>query len=238
MRYQFLSIMYILSFTLLLGCKGDTTSSTGTDISTIENRPDSTGELNFSDRADSMLLSSDNGPERVIWQKPELVVNLLGDLKNQTVADIGAGTGFFTFRLLQKADRVIASDIDTASLHLMQILSKKLDTSISEKLKIVVASEDDPSLGKDKVDVAFISNTYMYLTNRGKYLQNLKKYLKPNARLMIIDYKKKNLPFGPPASQKIDLSQVENELTDAGYKILLSDDISLDYQYIVIATIK
>ncbi|HQW10763.1 MAG TPA: class I SAM-dependent methyltransferase [Saprospiraceae bacterium] len=230
--------MCVLAFALILGCKGDTTSSTETNSFRKENKPDSTDDIILSERADSMLLSSDNGPERVIWQKPELVVNLLGDLKNQTVADIGAGTGFFTFRLLQKADKVIASDIDTASLHLMQILSMKLDTAISDRLKIVIAKADDPNLGKDKVDVAFISNTYMYLTNRGKYLQNLKLYLKPNARLMIIDYKKKNLPFGPQASQKIDLSQVENELTDAGFKILLSDDISLDYQYIVIATIK
>ena len=230
--------MCVLAFALILGCKGDTTSSTETNSFRKENKPDSTDDIILSERADSMLLSSDNGPERVIWQKPELVVNLLGDLKNQTVADIGAGTGFFTFRLLQKADKVIASDIDTASLHLMQILSMKLDTVISDRLKIVIAKADDPNLGKDKVDVAFISNTYMYLTNRGKYLQNLKLYLKPNARLMIIDYKKKNLPFGPQASQKIDLSQVENELTDAGFKILLSDDISLDYQYIVIATIK
>jgi len=238
MHYQNLSIMCVLAFALILGCKGDTTSSTETNSFRKENKPDSTDDIILSERADSMLLSSDNGPERVIWQKPELVVNLLGDLKNQTVADIGAGTGFFTFRLLQKADKVIASDIDTASLHLMQILSMKLDTAISDRLKIVIAKADDPNLGKDKVDVAFISNTYMYLTNRGKYLQNLKLYLKPNARLMIIDYKKKNLPFGPQASQKIDLSQVENELTDAGFKILLSDDISLDYQYIVIATIK
>lgn len=67
---------------------------------------------------------SDNEPDRVIWQKPEMVMELLGDMKDKVVADIGAGTGFFTFRLLQQAKKVIAVDIDKGPLERMRMFSK------------------------------------------------------------------------------------------------------------------
>lgn len=184
------------------------------------------------------LYESDNEPDRVIWQKPEMVIELLGDMHDKVVADIGAGTGFFTFRLLQKAKKVIAVDIDKAPLEKMRTLSQKLDTSISNKLVIKLGTASDPKLSPDKVDIVFLSNTYMYITNRTAYLKNLRKYLNPGARILIIDYKKKNIPFGPALSEKVDLTQVEKELTDAGYKIQKSDDVSLDYQYIVLAKVK
>lgn len=178
---------------------------------------------------------SDNEPDRVIWQKPEMVMDLLGDMKDKVVADIGAGTGFFTFRLLQQAKQVIAVDIDKAPLEKMRLLSEKLDTSISHKLIIKLGSPSDPNLDPYKVDIVFLSNTYMYISNRTAYLRNLKKYLNPGAQLLIIDYKKKNIPFGPPLAERVDLGQVEKELMDAGYKLQRSDDVSLDYQYIVLA---
>ncbi len=184
------------------------------------------------------LQESDNEPDRVIWQKPEMVIQLLGDMEDKVVADIGAGSGFFTFRLLQKAKKVYAVDIDRAPLEKMRTLSQKLDTSISNKLIIKLGTATDPNLSPAKVDIVFLSNTYMYISNRTAYLRNLKKYLNPDARILIIDYKKKNIPFGPPLSERVDLSQVEKELTDAGYNIRRSDDVSLDYQYIVLANVK
>jgi len=179
---------------------------------------------------------TDNEPDRVIWQKPEMVMELLGSLKNKVVADIGAGTGFFTFRLLQQAKKVIAVDIDKAPLDKMRSLAQKLDTSISGKLEIKLASPSDPGLEPESVDIVFMSNTYMYINNRVQYLRNLKKYLKKGAAILIIDYKKKSLPFGPPIEERIDLGTVEEELTAAGYRIRRSDDVSLDYQYIVLAS--
>lgn len=181
------------------------------------------------------MVESDNEPDRVIWQKPEMVLDLLGDLHDKVVADIGAGTGFFTFRLLQYAKKVIAVDIDKVPLERMRQLSLKLDTSISNKLEIKLAKPADPELNPSSVDVVFMSNTYMYIKDRVSYLKNLKKYLRPHARILIIDYKKKSLPFGPPIDERVDLGTVEKELGSAGYRIVKSDDVSLDYQYIVLA---
>ncbi|HQW71967.1 MAG: methyltransferase domain-containing protein [Saprospiraceae bacterium] len=181
---------------------------------------------------------SDNEPDRVIWQKPEMVMELLGDMKDKVVADIGAGTGFFTFRLLQQAKKVIAVDIDKGPLERMRMLSQKLDTSISNKLEIKLAKPSDPELQPQSVDIVFLSNTYMYIQDRTTYLRNLKKYLRPKARILIIDYKRKVIPFGPPYEERVGLNRAERELKEAGYTIERSDDVSLDYQYILLAKYK
>ena len=185
-----------------------------------------------------IYLESDNTPDRVIWQKPDLILDLLGDMYDKVVADIGAGTGFFTFRLLQHAKKVIAVDIDKAPLDKMAQLANKLDTSISNKLVIKVIKPSDPQLDPHSVDIVLLSNTYMYIQNRVNYLKTLKAYLKKDARVLIIDYKKKNLPFGPPIDERVNLDTVEKELLNAGYNIQKSDDVTLDYQYIVLANVK
>ena len=57
---------------------------------------------------------------RIVWQKPEEVVRLLGDISDKTIADIGAGSGYFTFRFALKAKKVIAIDIDPTMIKLME----------------------------------------------------------------------------------------------------------------------
>lgn len=227
MRF-FLKTYVLLSLILLLSCKQETTTSTvqeqDPEIATADTTP--------------LIPESDNEPDRVIWQKPEMVMEFLGDMKDKTVADIGAGSGFFTFRLLQQAKKVIAVDIDREPLEKMRLLSQKLDTSISNKLEIRHAKPSDPELGPKSVDIVFLSNTYMYIQDRVTYLKILKKYLRPSARILIIDYKRKNIPFGPPFEERVGMNRAERELKEAGYTIEKTDDLSLDYQYILLARVK
>jgi predicted RNA methylase len=56
----------------------------------------------------------------VIWQKPDLVIQQLGDVNGKTVADLGAGTGYFSRRIAYKGARVIAIDIDPQAIQWMQ----------------------------------------------------------------------------------------------------------------------
>lgn len=218
-------ILQLCTILVFIACKNDVKP---TDVATSNSGDTVTPP-------ESSEILADNEPDRVIWQKPELVLTRFGNLEGKTVVDIGAGSGFFTFRLLSKGSRVIAVDIDTMALNNMKRFSSKLDTSITNRLRIVVASEDDPMIAPDKADAVLLSNTYLFLNDRVTYLRTLQQYLTRDAIIMIIDYKKKNLPFGPPTHIKLDLSQVENELTSAGFDIISSDDQTLDYQYIVLA---
>ena len=75
------------------------------DTTTTQNSGKKNG--NFDD-----LVADYNSHDRLIWQKPDMVINRLGDLSNKTVVDLGAGTGFFAFRVIPKAKKTIALDID------------------------------------------------------------------------------------------------------------------------------
>jgi SAM-dependent methyltransferase len=181
------------------------------------------------------LVNDFENKSRVIWQKPEMVINLLGDVSNQTVADIGAGTGYFSFKIVPKAKKVIALDIDPRFISFMDSVKKELPLEYQSKFESRLVETNDPKLKTNEVNSVIVVNTYMYIQNRMKYLSILRKGLADNAKILIIDYKDNNLPIGPPSDIKVSLKTVENELKEAGFKSITADDNSLDYQYIVTA---
>lgn len=173
--------------------------------------------------------------DRVIWQKPDLVLGQLGNLEGKTVADIGAGTGFFALRMAQKAKKVIAVDIDprfTAYLDSIKVL--ELPENLQSRLETRLGAPNDPKLAPNEADAVIIVNTFMYIRNQAEYLTTLKKGLKPGGKVLIVDFKKKRTPVGPPTAIRSDLYSVEEALYQAGYKRIVANDTSLDYQYIII----
>ena len=174
---------------------------------------------------------------RDIWQKPSIVLDLLGDLSDKTVADIGAGPGYFTFRIALKAKKVIAVDIDTFSLELINTFKRNLPPELQGKIETRLAKPDDPLLEKGEADIIVIINTISEISPRKKYLKTLLPALKKGGKLVIVDYKLKKLPIqeAPPQENRVPLNVLENELAQLGYDPVISDDTSLDYQYIVFA---
>ncbi|KAA3640707.1 MAG: DUF1698 domain-containing protein [Bacteroidetes bacterium] len=188
------------------------------------------------EEAGSGLTEDYSNTYREIWQKPDLVLQLLGGLKGKTVADIGAGSGFFTFRMVESADKVIAIDVDPRfTNYLDSVKVRRLPESQQPKLETRLTTPDSPALQKEEVDVVVIVNTFMYIDNHVDYLRRLKKGLKEGGKLLIIDFKKKRTPVGPPGDLRQPLFVIENELYEAGYKNIITNDTALDYQYIVIA---
>ena len=127
---------------------------------------------------------------RVLWQKPNTVLEELGDLSDKIVADLGAGTGFFSFRMLPRAEKVIALEIDTTVIAFMEKTRERLPEELKQKLEIRLVKSDDPGLSAKEVDVILIVNTVAYLSNRSVYFQKLKDALKDEGKIVIIDFKK------------------------------------------------
>jgi len=173
---------------------------------------------------------------RDVWQKPDMVIDFLGDLEGKTVADIGAGVGYFSRRLVRRADKVIAIDIEKQFIdYLDSLRSKVLPEEYRNRLEPRLAAPDNPRLREEEVDAVFIVNTYAFLPNRIQYLQKVKQGMKLGGNLLLIDFKKKNTPIGHPTEIRIPLYQVEQELQQAGFVVTMANDTALDYQYIVIA---
>lgn len=172
-------------------------------------------------------------PERDEWQKPQLIIHRLGDIHDKIIADIGAGTGYFTFRLAQKAEKVLAVDIDQRFIDYIEDKNARLTSPLP--IETILAVPDDPKLPQRIVDIALLVNTYHHIANRIDYLKTLKRELKPDANLLIVDFKEKELPVGPPARLKLSYGEVIDELIQAGYRITSLDLASLPYQYFIMA---
>lgn len=241
MRFAQLNLPFFAAFALVVvGCGDKSTPTPDGPVLTREqpiptSMPDpaplsKTGEGNF-----ESLVADYESKDRVIWQKPEMVLSILGDLEGKTVADIGAGTGFFTFRMVPKAEHVIGIDIDPRFINFMDSVKVRLPEKYRARFETRLAKPDDPLLRPNEANAVIIMNTYGYIENRTAYLKRVSQGMAPGGQLLIIDFKKNNLPVGPSDEFKVALNQVEKELTDAGFEISKIDKDALDYQYIVLA---
>lgn len=182
------------------------------------------------------ILDEADEPGRLVWQKPEDVISLLGDLSGKTVADIGAGSGFFTIRFALKAEKVIAIDIDSIMLKYIKTIQQRFPAEFQEKIETRLALPNDPLLSDEEVDIVVIINTIAYISKREDYLKTVIKGMKPGGKIMILDFKVKQLTIeAPPLENRVPLNQIEQNLKNAGFSNIQSDDRTLDYQYIVFA---
>jgi len=172
-------------------------------------------------------------PQRDAYQKPHEVMSALGLKPGEVIADIGAGSGYFTFRLAHHVGskgRVYAVDVSPDMiLHInRRIRELKLNNVIS-----VLADPDDPLLPDRSVDRFFFSDSWHHIENRTKYLSLMKKMLKPGGEVVMIDFHKKELPLGPPLQMRIAREDVIRQMELHGFR-LAKEHTFLPYQYFLI----
>ena len=161
-------------------------------------------------------------PSRDQWQKPEDVVLALALKSTDTIADIGAGTGYFSRRFAHHAGKVYAVDIDAKLLAIAQ-------KDAPSNLETILAAPDDPRLPM-AVDTIFFCDVLHHIDNRPSYYAKLAKALKRGGRIVVIDFYKKELPVGPPPAMKLAPEEVIGEFQKAGFTLTKQLDI-LPYQY-------
>jgi len=165
-------------------------------------------------------------PSRDAWQLPHQVIMALAIRKDEAIADLGAGSGYFTRRLANHAAKVYAVDIDDK---LLAMLKKTAPANV----ETVLATPDDPKLPAASVDTVFICDVLHHIENRPAYYAKLAKALKPGGRIVNIDFYKKQLPVGPPEAMKLTEEQVEKEFAAAGFRKVKQVD-TLPYQYFLV----
>ena len=169
-------------------------------------------------------------PERDAYQKPERVIEYLGELEGKTVMDIGAGSGYFSVKLAKEGAHVIAADVND---EFQQYLRKRIEDNNIKNIELRKVPYDSPSLKDNEVDMVLIVNTYHHIENRPDYFSKVKKGLKPNGELVVIDFYKSDVPVGPSVNHKVSMDDVVNELKQAGFASFEVEVNLLPYQYIV-----
>lgn len=157
------------------------------------------------------------------WQKPDAVVAVLQLDAGDRIADLGAGGGYFTFRLADAVGAggtVYAVDVDDG---MIEYLRERAVEEGRKNIEIIRAAYDDPRLTADGVDMIFTANTYHHLEDRPAYFRNAKKYLRPGGRVAIIDLNGEGW-FAYLFSHFTPPEQIRKEMKAAGYERELQFD--------------
>lgn len=156
------------------------------------------------------------GLSRDDWQQPQKVVESLQIRPGVLVADLGAGGGYFTFKLagaVGPAGKVYAVDVDREMTDLIAARAKKEN---STNVETIVANPDDPLLPATGVDLIFTVNTYHHIDNRVAYFANLRKYLRPGGRIAVIDFDRRAWLEGL-MRHYVPKEFIKREMEQAGY---------------------
>ncbi|HYD49555.1 MAG TPA: class I SAM-dependent methyltransferase [Terriglobales bacterium] len=174
-----------------------------------------------------------DNPERDIWQKPAEVMQSLALKAGMRVADLGAGTGYFTRHLARAvgaSGSVLAVEVEP---NLVRHLRQRAEQEGAANVTPILGSTDNPRLPAGVLDLILIVDTYHHIDDRLQYMRRVRAALAPAGRIAIIDWYKKKLPEGPPVDHKIASKQVIDEMQRAGYRLEARSSL-LPYQYFLI----
>jgi SAM-dependent methyltransferase len=171
-----------------------------------------------------------DAPERDAWQEPDRVIAALVLPPTAVVADLGAGTGYFSVRLARAVPegRVLALDIEAS---MVRYLADRAQREGLTNLLAGEATETDSGL-REAVDLVLVVDTYHHISDRTAYFARLRERLRPGGRLAIVDFRLDS-DRGPPRELKIAAEEVQAELEAAGYQLLQHHDFLADQYFLV-----
>jgi SAM-dependent methyltransferase len=170
------------------------------------------------------------GPERDAWQRPDLVISSLALAPDARVADLGAGTGYFSVRLARAVPLGRVWAVDAEPTMVRWVLDRARREQIAN-LTAAMAAPDDALL-PEPVDLVLVVDTYHHLDARAAYFARLRGSLRPRGRVAIVDYRV-DAPEGPPVGMRLAPEAVRAEMEAAGYALAGSLD-TLPRQYVLI----
>ena len=174
-------------------------------------------------------------PDREAWQKPDQVMDALRIAEGMTVAEIGAGGGWFTIRLARRvapSGRVYAVDVQRP---MIEAIGRRIEReSLTHIVIPVLGDDDDPKLPAGAhTDSVLIVDAFHEMANPVLMLKNVARTLQPHGRIGIIDYREGEGGPGPDAVERVPPSVVVSQAAAAGLK-LVEQHTFLTYQYFLI----
>jgi ubiquinone/menaquinone biosynthesis C-methylase UbiE len=175
--------------------------------------------------------------EREEEEAPSKAIEALDLKPGMVVADIGAGSGYYSSRMAKKVGaegRVIATDIQPG---MIEILERRIKAERLSNVTTVLGAMDDPKLAPGSVDLAIMVDVYHELQQPQVFLQRLKPAFKPGGRLVLIEFRKEDPKVPILEVHKMSVAEVKAELEAEGYAIDRVIDV-LPWQHIIVLRVK
>jgi ubiquinone/menaquinone biosynthesis C-methylase UbiE len=154
-------------------------------------------------------------PDREETELPQKVVENMKLRPTDVVADVGAGTGYFTFRMspLVKQGKVYAVDIQLEMLAIIEARKKKLKV---DNVVTILGTEMDATLPKDAIDVVLLVDAYHEFSYPREMMESIVKGLKPGGRVIQIEYRGEDPKVPIKALHKMTVAQARKEMAEVG----------------------
>ncbi len=169
-------------------------------------------------------------PARDQWQQPDRVLAMLELTPKMVVADVGAGTGYFTIRLARAVPdgQVVATDVEP---NMVRYLTDRAKREGVANVRAIATPADDPQLGAATVDRILIVDVWHHLDDRVAYARRLAAALRPGGAIAVVDFKL-DATMGPPRAHRLTSDSIIADLRAGGLDAELSN-IELPQQFIV-----
>lgn len=182
------------------------------------------------------------GPEGIPWldrpqreheDQPARVLDALGLRDGETVVDLGAGSGYFTFRIapkVGKAGKVLAVEIQD---EMIKTLRQRAAAQKMTNVIVVRGSESDPNLPANAIDLVLMVDVYHELAYPFEVMTKVRQALKPHGRVVFVEYRKEDPKVPIKEVHKMSVAQLEKEMKAVGLTRVRTIE-TLPLQHIVI----
>ena len=174
-----------------------------------------------------------DAPDRDLWQRPDQIMDAMAVADASVVADIGAGSGWFTIRLARRVGPqglVYAEDVQR---DMITAISRRVGREGLSNVRPWLGLKDDPRLPERSLDAALMVDAYHEIEDRVGVLRNLARALKPQGRIVVIDFRLDGTGPGPEPDERVSPDVVVKDATEAGLRLIRQEPF-LPYQYFLI----
>jgi len=168
------------------------------------------------------------------WQDTDEIMDRLHLGAGDIVADIGAGSGFFTIPFSSRVGEKGLVFAEEIQIEMINYISRKVEVQELKNIRVIFGKPEDPSLLDNFFNLVFLANTYHELEKPFLMLENIKKDMRHSGRLAIIDWDPaKQSPFGPPIEAKVPESTIIKEVERSGFELIEKHNF-MPYHYFLV----
>lgn len=170
--------------------------------------------------------------DRDAREQPDKVLDWINIKPDSTVADVGAGTGYFTVRLAKRAKEVLATELQP---EMLRMLDHRLSEQKISNVRLIRGTEEEAKLPERCCDVVLMVDVYHELSKPPAVMAGIRRALTPSGRLVLVEYKGEDPSIPIKPEHKMTLVQIRKELEALGFAFFHSFE-ELPDQRVVIFT--